>query len=147
MHKILAAAILSLSVTAAFGEDASHDISGGQVSVEEGVTVIVRKLTVGPDATVVSLSISYDGDSGSVMMTDDPTYLQLPDGQKLFLRAIKGNPDLTIEEGQTLEGDLVFPGTIPAGTESVTLVMNEGRKGDDISAPGLSLPLKLTAEE
>ena len=80
-------------------------------------------------------------------MPSNLTYLKLPDGQRLFLRPIKDNPELEIEEGRSLEGDLVFPGAVPAGTESVTLVMNEGNDGDDIAAPGIVLTLKLKAAE
>ena len=91
--------------------------------------------------------LSYDGASTSFDMPSNLTYLKLPDGQRLFLRPIKDNPELEIEEGRSLEGDLVFPGAVPAGTESVTLVMNEGNDGDDIAAPGIVLTLKLKAAE
>ena len=127
--------------------ETAYDVEGGQISVPEGVTLMVKKITVGTDATIVNVLLSYDGDSTSVDMTSDPTYLELPDGQRLFLRPIKDNPELEIEEGQSLQGDLVFPGAVPAGTESVTLVMNEGNDGDDIAAPGIVLPLKLKATE
>ena len=126
---------------------AAVEFPGGQVSIPVGLTMMVKKITVGSDATILNVSLSFDGDTSWVRMNDTPGYLDLGEGQRLFLRAIPDNADLQIRQGETLEGDLVFPGTIPAGTESVTLVLNEGRDGSDTIAPGLSLALPLTAAQ
>ncbi|AGT08999.1 hypothetical protein [Paracoccus aminophilus] len=147
MRALIAAAFFAAAFPLVAQADTVFEIKGGQVSVPEGVLLRVKKVTVGTDATVLNVTLSYDGDSGSVQMTDDPTFLELPDGQRLMLRAIADNPNLAIAEGETLEGDLVFPGVIPEGTDSVKLVMNEGRKGDDIAAPGLTLTLDLKAAQ
>ncbi len=117
--------------------------AGGQVSVPAGVTLIVRKITVGPDATLLNTVISYDGDSPFVTLADGPSFIDLGNGQQLFLRAIADNRGLRIVRGETLEGDLVFPGAIPPGTDSVTLVFNQGNDGSDTSSPGIRLPLPL----
>ena len=50
---------------------------------------------------------------------------------------------MRISNGKTMEGDLVFPGTIPADASRLTLVFNPGRDGNDTSAPGVTVPLDL----
>lgn len=124
---------------------AASEFPGGQVSIPVGLTLIVKKITVSGDATILNVSLSFDGDTSWVRLNDTPGYLELGDGQRLFLRAVPDNADLQIHQGETLEGDLVFPGTIPAGTDSVTLVLNEDRDGSDTIAPGLTLVLPLKA--
>ena len=149
MSRIFSPAALFLALSlpfAALAEARSHQIEGGQVSVPAGVTVQVKTVTVGEDATTVHLLISLDtSDTNSVEMafTENPT-LQWGDGQMLHMRQVTGNPNLNVQNGQTLEGDLVFPGVIPAGVSKVTLVFNPGRSGDDSSAPGMTIPLELT---
>ena len=48
-----------------------------------------------------------------------------------------------LQNGQTLEGDLVFPGVIPADVETVNLVFNPGNEGTSIAGPGVTIPLAL----
>ena len=141
-----AALILALSLPfAAMAEERSHQIEGGQVSVPIGVTVQVKTVSVGEDATTVHLLVSLDtSQTNSVEMaySENPT-LQWGEGQMLHMRQISDNPNLTLENGQTLEGDLVFPGVIPADVETVNLVFNPGKEGSDISGPGVTIPLAL----
>ena len=141
-----AALFLALSMPfAALAEERSHQIEGGQVSVPAGVTVQVKTVSVGEDATTVHLLVSLDtSDTSSVEMafTENPT-LQWGEGQMLHMRQIADNPNLELQNGQTLEGDLVFPGVIPADVETVNLVFNPGNEGTSIAGPGVMIPLAL----
>lgn len=65
------------------------------------------------------------------------------DQERLHLRQIADNRWMRIGNGQTMEGDLVFPGVIPPGVTKVSLVFNPGRDGNDSSAPGVTVPLEL----
>ena len=148
MSKIFTPAALFLALSLPFcalAEERSHQIEGGQVSVPIGVTVQVKTVSVGEDATTVHLLVSLDtSQTNSVEMaySENPT-LQWGEGQMLHMRQISDNPNLTLENGQTLEGDLVFPGVIPADVETVNLVFNPGKEGSDISGPGVTIPLAL----
>ena len=141
-----AALFLALSLPlAALAEARSHQIEGGQVSVPMGVTVQVKTVSVGEDATTVHLLMSLDtSQTGSTEMafTENPT-LQWGEGQMLHMRQVADNPNLELQNGQTLEGDLVFPGVIPPGVESVDLVFNPGNDGTAIAGPGVTIPLAL----
>ena len=145
MMKVFALATALALPMAAMAEERSFQIEGGQVSVPAGVTVQVKTVSVGEDATTVHLLVSLDtSDTSSVEMafTENPT-LQWGEGQMLHMRQIADNPNLTLTNGQTLEGDLVFPGVIPAGVETVNLVFNPGHDGTDIAGPGVTIPLAL----
>lgn len=132
---------------AAFAEERSFTISGGQVSVPVGLTVQVKSLTVGDDATKVRLLASFDShQTNSVNMNDNENaYIAWGEGEqdRLHLRQIADNKWMRIGNGQTMEGDLVFPGVLPADVTKVSLVFNPGNTGDDTSAPGVTVPLEL----
>lgn len=147
MHKTLVSALLVLLPSVCFGEDRVFTISGGQVSVPAGLTVQVKAVTVGEDATKVRLLASFDSHAtNSVNMNDeDNAYLAWGDGaqERLHLRQIADNKWMRIGNGQTMEGDLVFPGVIPSEAKNLSLVFNPGRGGDDTNAPGVTIPLDL----
>lgn len=147
MSKIFAPAlILCLSLPfAALAETRSHQIEGGQVSVPAGVTIQVKSVSVGEDATTVHLLASLDNsvtDEVELAFTEPPT-LQWGDGQMLYMRAVPDNPNLELKNGQTLEGDLVFPGVLPADLTELRLVFNPGNEGSSIAGPGVTISLAL----
>jgi len=118
-----------------------------QTSVPAGVTVIVKKITVGEDATVVSLVASFDSrQTNRVNLNDVNAFLDIGNSQKLSLRQPEDNPYLMIQNGQSMDGELVFPGRIPADTGEVRLVFNDGNAGDDLNAPGLTLKIPVKAQ-
>jgi len=127
-------------------EEKSIEISGGQVSAPVGLTVLVKSITLGKDVTKVHLQASFDGDTSFINMNDDEkAYLSWGEdaGQRLHLRTITGNKWMQINNGTTMEGELIYPGIIPDGVDKIKLVFNAGREGDDRSAPGIVVPLDL----
>ncbi len=124
--------------------DKVFKIDNIQTTVPVGVTVMVKKITVGEDATVVNLVASFDShQTNRVNLNDVNAYLAFGEDRKLHMRQPKDNRYLSINNGQSVEGDLVFPGRIPADAREVTLVFNEGNGGDDVSAPGITLAIPL----
>ncbi|MGX5720428.1 hypothetical protein [Shinella zoogloeoides] len=146
LKKFMVVATLLLPA-AAYAEEHNFTITGGQASVPVGLTVQVKTVTVGEDATTVRLLASFDSHvTNSVNMNDDENaYLAWGEGEqeRLHLRQIADNRWMRIGNGQTMEGDLVFPGVIPAGVTKVTLVFNPAHDGNDSSAPGVTIPLEL----
>ncbi len=150
MFKTIRAASLVLALfaaTTAFAQDRTYEIAGGQVSVPAGVTIQVQSVLVGANVTTVNLIASFDHrqtsrvnlngyQNGYIGWGDD-------DEHKLHLRQVTGNPRLTIQNGQSMQGALVFPGTIPADVTQVRLVFNPGNEGDDFIDPGVVVPLEL----
>lgn len=144
----LAALLTSGFAAAAVAEDKVFTVENVQASVPVGATVMVKKVTVGADATVVNLVASFDSrETNRVNLNDANAFLDIGNGQKLHMRQLRDNPYLSIMNGQSLEGDLVFPGQIPATAKTVTLVFNEGNAGDDSSAPGVTLNIPLPGRQ
>lgn len=150
MKSLIKKAIVALSLlipSVSLADDQKFSVSGGQVSVPVGLTVNVKAVTLGEDATTVRLLASFDSHrTNSVNMNDgENAYLAWGEGEqeRLHLRQIADNKWMRIENGQTMEGDLVFPGVIPAGARRLKLVFNPGRSGGDITAPGVTVPLEL----
>lgn len=131
-----------------FAQDRTIEIQGGQASSPTGVLFQVRSVRVSPDATVLHVVASFDSQAtNSVNLNDgENAYLSFgeDDSQRLHLRQIEDNPWLRISNGETLEGDLVFPGALPQDATQATLVLNPGNEVGDPDAPGLTLPLALT---
>ncbi|MGV2980927.1 hypothetical protein ACERNI_12065 [Camelimonas sp. ID_303_24] len=139
-----AAAPAGEAASARSASDRIFKVSGGQTSVPAGVTIQVRKIVVGEDATVVHLVASFDSRRTSrVNLNEANATLDLGDGQRLQLRQPDDNRYLTIANGQTIDAELVFPGRIPDGTKQVALSFNAGNEGDDLNAPGVTLRLSL----
>lgn len=146
LKKLLFVAALALP-TFAFAADKTVTISGGQASTPVGLTVQVKGITIGDDATKVHVLASFDSHkTNSVNMNDNENaYLSWGEGQqdRLHMRQIADNRWMRIANGQTMEGELLFPGTLPADVTKVTLVFNPGRNGEDTNAPGITLPLEI----
>lgn len=112
-----------------------------------GVTARVKSVTISDDATVLGVVLSFDSqETNYVELAGDDTYLSYGDDQRLHLRQIADNPYLRISNGQSLTGELVFPGTIPADIKEVSLVFNDGNDGSDTSAPGLVVTVPMAAQ-
>jgi hypothetical protein len=111
---------------------------------EVGATVRVKSVDLAEDATVLDVSVSFAGKmTNNVRMATDPTYIQLPSGQKLMLKAPEGNPDMNIVNGETMNGRLVFMGAVPRDAQKITVVFNEGSTSDSIIGPFLRLDVPL----
>ena len=111
-----------------------------------GLTVRIKGAEVGGDATVLDVSISFANRiTNSTMLALADTYLQDESGAKLHIQRPEGNRDITIREGQTLEGQLVFMGSVAPSARQLKLVFNDGNQGDNIVAPGLAIDVPLPA--
>lgn len=118
---------------------------GVQGVAPAGVTVRVKSIVVGGDATVLDVSISFANRiTDSTMLALADTFLEDENGARLHIKRPEDNRDLTIREGQTLDGQLVFLGSVSVAAQRVRLVFNEGNDGDNIVAPGLAMELPLS---
>lgn len=113
---------------------------------EVGATVRVKQVDLAEDATILDVSISFASKmTNNVEMASNPTYIELPSGQKLMLKAPEGNPDMNIVNGDTMNGRLVFMGAVPRDAQRIAVVFNEGSSSDSIIGPFLRLDVPLTA--
>jgi hypothetical protein len=109
-----------------------------------GLTVRVKGIEIGPDATVLTVSASFASQlTNWTQMASGDTYLQDADGNKLMLKRVEDNRYLKIRNGDTMEGRLVFLGAVPPSATQVKLVLNEGSPQDDPNSPGLTIDLPL----
>ena len=114
---------------------------------EVGATVRVKVVDLAEDATILDVSISFASDmTNNVQMASNATYIELPNGQKLRLKPPEGNPNMNIVKGDTMNGRLVFMGAVPAGTNQISVVFNEGSTSDSIIGPFLRMTVPLTAQ-
>lgn len=111
-----------------------------------GLTVRVKQVELAADATVLSVSLSLGGDKTIfTSLSAGDTYLRDEAGNKIMIKAPADNPHLRVRKGETLEGQLVFMGALPANARQVEWVINDGHAPDDDSGPGLKLNLPLGA--
>lgn len=109
-----------------------------------GVTVRVKAVEIGADATVLDVSISFANRiTDTTMLALADTYLQDESGARLHIKRPDNNRDVTLREGETLEGQLVFMGAVAPSARKLKLVFNDGNQGDNIVAPGLVIDLPL----
>ncbi|RYF43988.1 MAG: hypothetical protein EOO25_01250 [Comamonadaceae bacterium] len=109
-----------------------------------GVTVRVKNIELGEDATVLKVSISYASriaSSTTMALTD--TFLEDEKGHRLMLKRPESNRDLSIRDGDTMDGELVFLGAVAPGTTTLKLVFNESNQPDNVAGPGLVMQLPL----
>ena len=109
-----------------------------------GVTVRVKGIELGEDATVLKVSISYASriaSSTTMALTD--TFLEDEKGNRLMLKRPETNRDLSIRDGDTMDGELVFLGAVAPGTTMLKLVFNESNQPDNVAGPGLVMQLPL----
>ena len=110
-----------------------------------GVTVRVKAIEIGADATVLDVSISFANRiTSSTMLAMLDTYLEDESGSRLQIKRPTNNRDLIIREGEMLNGQLVFMGAVPASARKLRLVFNESNTDDNIVAPGFSVDLPLS---
>ena len=109
-----------------------------------GVTVRVKGVEIGGDATVLDVSISFANRiTDTTMLALADTFLQDESGARLHIKRPDNNRDMTIREGETLNGQLVFMGAVAPSARMLKLVFNDGNQGDNIVAPGLVIDLPL----
>lgn len=133
----------------AAGAPAANQTRGVNAQVQgaapAGLTVRVKSIEMGADATVLDISASFANPlTGSTKLAFGQTFLETAEGQRLMLKRPDDNRDLRILTGDTMEGRLVFLGSVPANATQLRLVINDGASGEDLIGPGLvmQLPVK-----
>lgn len=117
-----------------------------QGAAPAGLTVRVKGIELGEDATILTVSASFASQmAGSTKLAFGPTFLETTDGQRLMLKRPEDNRDLLIRNGDTMEGRLVFLGSVPPPASQLRLVINEGADGSDLIGPGLVMDLSVAA--
>lgn len=109
-----------------------------------GVTLRVKSVELGTDATTLDVSASYGGTiTNSLELAGNPTYLLSGNGDRLMLKPPQENQSLRITRGQTMEGKLVFLGAVAPGAKTIKLVVNDNNDGNSIISPGLTMTIPL----
>ena len=117
-----------------------------QASSPMGLTVRVKQVELAADATILTVSISLGGNQTIfTSLVDANTYLLDEAGNRLMPKLPEDNRFLRVRKGETLEGELVFMGALPANARQVEWVINEGNAPDNTSGPGLKLSLPISA--
>lgn len=141
-------ALFLATTTTAMAEDRVYSFTNAQISAPTGLTIQVTEVTVAANATTVRLAASFDSSrnqTSAALNGFKNAYISWGESevQRVYLRRVVGNPTLAIDNGQSMEGELVFPGTVPADVSQVSLVFNPGFGIAHPRAPGISLPLDL----
>ncbi|MEG8055398.1 hypothetical protein QP150_00200 [Sphingomonas sp. 22L2VL55-3] len=109
-----------------------------------GVTLRVKSVELGTDATILDVSASYGGTiTNSLELAGNSTYLLAANGDRLMLKPPQDNQSLRITRGQTMDGKLVFLGAVAPDTKSIKLVVNDNNDGNSIISPGLTMVIPL----
>jgi len=115
-----------------------------QQQFANGMIIYITAIQAKPTETVLTVKV-VNGSERDVELewTRQKTFL-VAQGQKFFLSAPIENPDLKVTKGTTMDGNLVFLGTLPKGG-AVTLVINDGQSDGQYSgSPGIGIPLPVT---
>ncbi|VWX61727.1 conserved exported hypothetical protein [Burkholderiales bacterium 8X] len=109
-----------------------------------GLTVRVKNIELGEDATILTVSASFGSrETNFTNLAETKTYLVDASGNQLMLRPPDDNRYMRIVSGDTMEGRLVFLGAVAPGTSQLRLVINEGNTPDNTAGPGLTIALPL----
>ncbi|QBX37455.1 hypothetical protein E4M02_01280 [Brevundimonas sp. S30B] len=131
------------------GQSSPLDI---QVAHPNGVVLQLTSLQSRPTETVVGVRV-INGRDREVQLNrfnnNRDGYIVVDSGERIYLSPPGNNARLAIQAGQTLEGELVFLGRLPAG-QSAILVLNENAQTDNqhTNQPGfrIDLPLQATGQ-
>ncbi|MCS4509696.1 hypothetical protein [Xylophilus ampelinus] len=116
-----------------------------QGAAPAGLTVRVKAVEMAEDATLLTVSASFSSRfAHATTLAGTETFLRDAAGNQLMLKRPTGNQQLMIRSNDTMEGKLVFLGSVPADTKEITLVINQGNQPDDITGPGMTIKLPLS---
>jgi hypothetical protein len=116
-----------------------------------GVVLQLTSLQSGQTETTIGLRVINGRDKAVDLNRFNSSrngYLALDTGEKLYLSPPANNTRLSIEAGQTLEGQLVFLGRLPKA-QSAVLVLNENGQADSeyTNTPAFRINLPLATLE
>ena len=112
-----------------------------QQKLANGSILYITSIQAKPTETVIGVRV-VNGFERDIQLewTDQKTFL-VAGGQKFFVSPPLENKQLKITAGTTMQGELVFLGTLPQ-TGQVALVINDGQSDSQYSSePGISIPL------
>lgn len=112
-----------------------------QKNLANGTIIYIRSIQAKETETVLGVKI-VNGFERDVELdwSTQKTFL-VAGGQKFYLSPPVDNKDLRVGARTTMEGELVFLGTLPQSGQ-VTLVINEGMSdGQFSSTPGIAIPI------
>lgn len=116
-----------------------------QGAAAAGLTVRVKAVEMSEDATLLTVSASFSSRfAHATTLAGTDTFLRDAAGNQLMLKRPADNQQLMIRSNDTMEGKLVFLGSVPADAKEITLVINQGNQPDDITGPGLTIRLPLS---
>lgn len=126
------------------GEKRPLDI---QTAHPNGVVLQLTSLQSRPTETVVGVRVINGRDRAVDLHrfnSNRDGYLALDTGERLYLSPPDNNARLSIEAGQTMEGELVFLGKLPPSPSAV-LILNANRQTDSqhTTTPGFRINLPL----
>lgn len=146
MHKILISAVFVAALSGArAATPVPLDIHGNS---EGGINVHVKNITLHEDHTGLQIAVSFTNPRRpqGIELAGRETFLQTPSGDKLMLQRKSNDDTLAIANNANLEGDLNFQGALPKGTDSLTLVLNDGGSSNHSRHPGFELAIPLPAD-
>lgn len=126
------------------GESVPLDI---QVAHPNGTVLQLTSLQSRQTETVVGIRV-INGDNREVRLNrfnrNRDGYIVVDSGERIYLSPPGSNSDLTVQPGQTMEGELVFLGRLPQA-QSAVLVLNENSATDNehTDTPGFRINLPL----
>lgn len=120
-----------------------------QTAHPNGVVLQLTSIQSRPTETAIGVRVINGRDKAIELNrfnSNRDGYVALDTGERLYLSAPTSNPRLTVEAGQTLEGELVFLGRLPPSRTAV-LVLNENSQTDNqyTTTPGFRINLPLAA--
>jgi len=115
-----------------------------QGTASAGLTLRVKSVELGEDATVLDISASFENRrTNFTNLAESETYLVDSAGNRLMLKRPPDNRYLRIMSGDTMQGRLVFLGSVPPSETQLRLVVNDGLPPDSTDGPGLTIALPL----
>lgn len=119
-----------------------------QVVHPNGVVLQLTSLQSRETETAVGVRV-INGDDKEIDLNrynNRDGYIVVESGERLYLSPPPSNTKLSIQPGQTLEGELVFLGRLPQ-TQSAVLVLNENSSTDSehTRVPGFRIDLPLSS--
>lgn len=111
------------------GETVPLDI---QVAHPNGVVLQVTSLQSRQTDTAVGVRI-LNGSNNEVQLNrfnNRRGYIVVDSGERIYISPPASNTALTVQPGQTLEGELVFLGRLPR-SQGAVMVLNENSSGDN----------------
>lgn len=116
-----------------------------QQKFANGAILYVTSMQAKPTETVVGVKVVNGADRDIRLGWSDQKTFLVAGGQKFWLSPPLENKEVKVTEGSTMQGELVFLGTLPQ-TGQVTLVINDGQSDSQYNdTPGVSIPLPVTS--